>query len=78
MACIPAFGQNAPTNFAAAQWLGYNNTFDSQRFSPLKEITVKNVADLKETFELALGDAGSSKSGPRHELRGPLAARLHT
>jgi alcohol dehydrogenase (cytochrome c) len=64
VACIPAFGQDPPVNSEAAQWLGYNNTLDSQRFSPLKEITVKNVGDLKETCELVLGEAGAFQSGP--------------
>ena len=64
MTCIPALGQNTPTDFAVAQWPGYNNTFDSQRFSPLKQITTQNVADLKEVCEVALGDDGAFQSGP--------------
>jgi alcohol dehydrogenase (cytochrome c) len=61
---VALLGRIAPANFSSSQWLGYNNTFDSQRFSPLKEITVTNVGDLKETCELALGDDGSFQSGP--------------
>lgn len=37
-----------------ANWLSHNRTFDSNRFSPLKEITKENVGDLKVAFTLPL------------------------
>ena len=39
-------------------WLMYSRTYDAQRFSPLNQITTKNVGQLKEVFkqELPAGD----------------------
>ena len=34
------------------EWLMYSRTYDAQRFSPLKQITRQNVAQLKEVFKL--------------------------
>jgi alcohol dehydrogenase (cytochrome c) len=56
-------GWNPPCALAAEEWPSYNNTLDSQRFSPLKDISLNNVAGLKEKCELALGDDGSFQSG---------------
>jgi len=35
-------------------WLMYSRTYDAQRFSPLDQITTKNVAQLKEVFKVEL------------------------
>ena len=39
-------------NPAPEDWLMYSRTYDAQRFSPLKQITRQNVAQLKEVFKL--------------------------
>src|SRR5690349_13050599 len=35
-------------------WLMYSRTYDAQRFSPLNQITTKNVGQLKEVFKQEL------------------------
>ena len=41
-------------------WLMYSRTYDAQRFSPLNQITTRNVGQLREVFkkELPAGVAG--------------------
>ena len=39
-------------NPAPEDWLMYSRTYDAQRFSPLKQITRQNVAQLKEVFKV--------------------------
>ena len=36
-------------------WLIYGRTYDSQRFSPLDQINVSNVAKLKPAYQISLG-----------------------
>jgi alcohol dehydrogenase (cytochrome c) len=48
-------------------WLMYSRTYDAQRFSPLKEITKGNVAQLKEVFHKEIG------TGPHESI--PIAYR---
>ncbi len=36
-------------------WLLYGRTYDSQRFSPLKQITTENVGKLKPAYQISLG-----------------------
>src|SRR5215208_7989484 len=48
-------------------WLMYSRTYDAQRFSPLKQITKQNVAQLREAFKKELGN------GPHEPI--PLAYR---
>jgi PQQ-dependent dehydrogenase (methanol/ethanol family) len=50
-ASTPAFAQNATPG---AQWLTYNNRLDGQRYSPLKEITLANVAQLGEVCRVQI------------------------
>jgi alcohol dehydrogenase (cytochrome c) len=45
LAAVPAGAQEATPG---SQWLSYNNRLDGQRFSPLKEITPANAAQLGE------------------------------
>jgi glucose dehydrogenase len=35
---------------AAEDWLMYSRTYDAQRFSPLNQITTRNVSQLREVF----------------------------
>jgi alcohol dehydrogenase (cytochrome c) len=49
---------------ANVEWPSYNGTPQSDRFSPLTDITPKNAADLREVCETALGDEGSFQPGP--------------
>ena len=35
-------------------WLMYSRTYDAQRFSPLNQITARNVGQLKEVFKQEL------------------------
>jgi alcohol dehydrogenase (cytochrome c) len=44
-------------------WLMYSRTYDAQRFSPLKQITRQNVAQLQQVFTKDLG-AGPHESIP--------------
>src|ERR1700722_2471956 len=44
-------------------WLMYDRTYDSQRFSPLQQINKSNVAQLKLAFSVEEG-AGSQESVP--------------
>lgn len=46
------------------EWRGYNNGFDSQRYSPLSQITSANVASLGKICQIRLGDDGAFESGP--------------
>lgn len=41
-----------------AQWLGYNNHLDGQRFSPLQEITPANARQLGEVCRVQLDGPG--------------------
>ncbi|HKT32510.1 MAG TPA: PQQ-binding-like beta-propeller repeat protein [Gammaproteobacteria bacterium] len=45
-------------------WPEYNDGYNSQRFSPLKQINTGNVADLKPLCEVKLGEEGTFESGP--------------
>jgi len=45
-------------------WLTYNNSYDSQRFSPLKHIDTSNVGSLNEICELQLGGPAPFQAGP--------------
>jgi PQQ-dependent dehydrogenase (methanol/ethanol family) len=46
-----------------AQWLTYNNRLDGQRYSPLKEITPANAAQLGEVCRLQVDGPTSFHSG---------------
>jgi alcohol dehydrogenase (cytochrome c) len=48
---------------AAEDWLMYSRTYDAQRFSPLSQITTKNVGQLREVFKKEL-PAGPHESIP--------------
>jgi alcohol dehydrogenase (cytochrome c) len=48
----------------AADWPGYSNGYDSQRYSPLTRITLQNAATMKPLCEIALGDDGTFQAGP--------------
>ena len=56
----------APQNHApaAGPWPTYNNGYDGQRFSALKQINTKNISNLKWVCEINLGELGVSESGP--------------
>ncbi|MFL5541854.1 MAG: PQQ-binding-like beta-propeller repeat protein, partial [Longimicrobiaceae bacterium] len=45
-------------------WLGYNNTHDGRRFSPLDQINTRNVSQLKPVCELRMGEEGPFQTGP--------------
>lgn len=53
----------APTG-ADGEWASYNRDLQSDRFSPLTDITPKNAADLREVCEATLGDEGALQPGP--------------
>jgi len=59
-AVLPAIAQNAAPG---AQWLTYNNRLDGQRFSPLKEITPANAAQLGEVCRVQVDGPTSFHSG---------------
>jgi alcohol dehydrogenase (cytochrome c) len=47
-----------------AEWPGYNNTHDGQRFAALDQINTSNVSQLKQVCELKLGEEGPFQTGP--------------
>jgi alcohol dehydrogenase (cytochrome c) len=53
----PAAGTNV-------DWPGYNNDYQAQRYSPLHQITDKNVGSLKEVCRIKVQDGGSFHTGP--------------
>jgi alcohol dehydrogenase (cytochrome c) len=59
-------------------WRGYNNTYDGQRYSPLTAINRKNVAQIKQACEVALGDDGAFQSGLVVVGNSLFAATAHT
>lgn len=44
-------------------WPAYNNTANGQRYSPLAQITAKNVDGLKEVCRLKIDDSGTFQAG---------------
>ena len=46
------------------EWPMYNNGYKGQRFSPLAQITSKNVGSLQEVCRLRVADSGSFSTGP--------------
>src|SRR6478609_9340052 len=69
-----AFGQQAVQNYknvtpemlknpSPNDWLMFSRTYDAQRFSPLKQITKDNVAQLKQAWMFKLG-SGQTESTP--------------
>ena len=58
---LPATAQTTP--IADGDWPGYNRTLKSERFSPLNQITTKNVANMKQVCAFDLGEAGNFQSG---------------
>ena len=56
-------------NPAPEDWLMYSRTYDAQRFSPLKQITRQNVAQLKEVFKLEFPGRPAGKHSARVSRR---------
>jgi len=54
---------NASSEKEAGNWLMVNKTYDSNRYSPLKEINAKNVAGLKLAFAVPLAGLEPSAFG---------------
>jgi alcohol dehydrogenase (cytochrome c) len=44
-------------------WLMFSRTYDAQRYSPLKQITTRNVGQLKSVFDVEFGN-GSTETIP--------------
>ena len=44
-------------------WPGYNGDYESQRYSPLDQITPRNVAGLRSICETQVGEMGALQSG---------------
>jgi alcohol dehydrogenase (cytochrome c) len=45
-------------------WPGYNNDYQAQRYSTLKQINAKNVGSLKEVCRIKVQEGGSFHTGP--------------
>jgi quinohemoprotein ethanol dehydrogenase len=59
-----AFAPEAPRQYAqGAQWPSYNNQLNSQRYSPLKQITAANVTRLGEVCRVQVDGPASFHSG---------------
>lgn len=57
----PLFAQNEPS---AADWPGYNRTYNGDRYSPLKQITTANVSKMHLLHSFDLGnDVASLQTG---------------
>jgi alcohol dehydrogenase (cytochrome c) len=56
-------GVGKATDPADTDWLSYNGTVDGQRYSPLDQITVQNVASLTEVCRLKVDDSGTFQAG---------------
>ena len=63
------------TNPSPDDWLMYSRTYDAQRYSPLKQITRQNVAQLKTVWTHELG-MGTLESIPL-VYRGVKIGRAH-
>ncbi len=50
-------------NAADGDWTSYNRTLTGERFSPLNQITIENVGNLKQVCVADLGEAGNYHSG---------------
>lgn len=48
----------------ASAWTTYNGPYEGQRFSPLKQIDVSNVAGLNEICRVRVGELGPFHTGP--------------
>ncbi len=48
---------------ADTNWMSYNGTVNGQRYSPLEQITVQNVASLTEVCRLRVDDSGTFQAG---------------
>ena len=48
---------------ADGDWPSYNRTLDSQRYSPLNQITTANVASMKQVCAFDLGESTNFQSG---------------
>ena len=59
-ACLPASGGEATPG---AQWPSYNNRLNGQRFSPLKQITAANAAQLGEVCRVQIDGPTSFHAG---------------
>ncbi|MEP7214081.1 MAG: PQQ-binding-like beta-propeller repeat protein [Acidobacteriota bacterium] len=59
----PPASPAAAATVADGDWPGYNRTLDSQRYSPLNQITAANVATLKQVCVADLGEEGNFQSG---------------
>jgi alcohol dehydrogenase (cytochrome c) len=55
---------NPATTMSGDQWPTYNNGYKGQRFSPLTQITARNIGSLKEVCRLKLQEGGSLQTGP--------------
>lgn len=56
-------GVSHPDDQSPESWPTYNNAYNGQRYSPLKQINTKNVRQLRRVCELKLGEAGRFQSG---------------
>ena len=81
MPAVSSYAEDAtPARLAAAgsdaeagNWLMVHRTYDSNRFSPLKDITPENVAGLKLAFSVPLGGLEPSSFGTGGLEATPLA-----
>ncbi|MBI2799460.1 MAG: PQQ-binding-like beta-propeller repeat protein [Gammaproteobacteria bacterium] len=58
-----ASGTINATPLPDADWLSYNGTANGQRYSPLDQINVGNVATLTEVCRLKVDDSGTFQAG---------------
>jgi alcohol dehydrogenase (cytochrome c) len=63
-AAVKSYADNKSPAGDSRNWTGYNRSLDSQRFSPLVEITPANVSHLKTKCVFDLGEKMSFQNGP--------------
>ena len=66
--CAPAGAQKSEelvkANQNAGEWMLYGRTYDNQRFSPLTQISPKNVASLRPVWAAALSSLDGVEATP--------------
>ncbi len=63
-ATLVAFAATTAAFAADADWPMFNQTYDAQRFSPLKQIDASNVGQLEEVCRVRVGELGGFGPGP--------------
>jgi glucose dehydrogenase len=64
LAALAAVAGTTGVFAADADWPMFNQTYDAQRYSALKQIDASNVGQLKEVCRVRVGELGGFGPGP--------------